>query len=200
MALFALLPLCLGMLQASILMTDNHHIDLAAFNAARAAAMQGGELASARRAFATSISVLFVDSSRPVSPANAVPAVATAYAAATVDEARFARFRVLAPDDDAVADFAIARHGVRVIPNDGLEYRSVIRGPRSGKTLQEANVLRIEVTYCRPLVVPFAREILLGSLRLLDHDPWSRYCHSAGRIPIRSLASSPMQSDFKVSS
>ena len=199
-ALFALLPLCLGMLQASLLMTDNHHIDLATFNAVRAAAMQGGQVQAARRAFSSGISVLFVDSSRPVNAGNVAQVVAAAYAAATLDQARFARFRVLAPDEDAIADFAVTRGGIRVIPNDGLEYRPMTRGRRSGRTLQEANVLRIEVTYCRPLIVPLARELLLGSLRLLDHDPWSRYCHSAGRIPVRSFATSPMQSDFRASS
>jgi hypothetical protein len=87
-----------------------------------------------------------------------------------------------------------------VIPNDGLEYRTKVAGERSGLTLQQANILRLEVSWCRPLVVPFARELLLGALLAVDRDPWRRYCYSEGRVPIRSEGISPMQSDFRVSS
>jgi hypothetical protein len=199
-ALFAVLPLCLGMLQVAILLAENHHIDHAAFLAARYAAMSHGEISAARRAFTQAASVLFVNAEVPVERSNASARVATAIAAAAVDQALFARIRILEPDAAAQQDFAIRRGSARVIANDGLEYRSRQPGRRSGMTLQQANVLRLEVEWCRPLIVPFARELLLGTLRLLDRDPWHQGCYAAGRVPIRSEGTSPMQSDFRVSS
>jgi hypothetical protein len=199
-ALFALLPMCLGTLQLGLLMSDNHHVDHAAFLAARRAAMSGGGLESARQAFAQASSVLLVDAASELDADNVAGRVARAHALALADQARFARFRVVNPDADAQSDFALRRGDQRVIPNDGLEYRTKVAGERSGLTLQQANILRLEVSWCRPLVVPFARELLLGALRAVDRDPWRRYCYSEGRVPIRSEGISPMQSDFRVSS
>jgi hypothetical protein len=87
-----------------------------------------------------------------------------------------------------------------VIPNDALESRSMAPGRRSGISLQQANVLRLEISYCRPLIVPFAGPLLVGTLRLLDHDLWHQRCYAAGRIPVRSEGVAPMQSDFRVTS
>jgi hypothetical protein len=199
-ALFALLPLCLGTLQLALLMSDNHHIDHAAFLAARRASMSGGGTESARQAFAQASSLLLVDAASEVEAGNVAGRVARAYALTLADQARFAQFRIVSPDPEAQADFAIRRGDGHVIPNDSLEYRSRQAGQRSGLTLQQANILHLEVDWCRPLIVPFAREILLGMLRVFDPDPWRQYCYSAGRVPIRSEGITPMQSDFKVSS
>jgi len=199
-ALFALLPLCLGTVQMALLMSDNHHVDHAAFQAARQAAMAHGDLGVARRAFAQAASVLFVAAGEDVDARNVAPRVAAAYAAALADQARFSRMRILGPDANAQEDFAVSRDGVRVIPNDGLEYRPRTPGRRSGQSLQQANLLRLEVSWCRPLIVPFARELLLGALRIIDRDPWRQYCYAQGRIALRSEGVTPMQSDFRVSS
>lgn len=199
-AWFALLPLCLGMLQVALLLAENHHIDHAAFMAARHAAMAHGDLDAARRAFAQAAALLFVDSATPVDAGNAAVRVAGAQVQALADTALFARLQVLQPDASAQADFAITRDGRRVIPNDGLEYRPVSPGRRSGISLQQANVLRLEVAWCRPLIVPFARQLLLGVLRRADADPWRQSCYAAGRVPILAVGTSPMQSDFRVTS
>jgi hypothetical protein len=199
-ALFALLPLCLGSVQMALLMVENHHIDHAAFLAARHGAVKHGDLAEIRRSFTQAVSPLFVTSGTSLDRSNVVPRVASAYAAATADIAIHARLRLLAPDQNARTDFAIRRDERLVIPNDALEFRSPARGRRSGITLQQANVLRIEISYCRPLIVPLAGPLLLGTLRLLDHDLWHQRCYAAGRVPVRSEGVAPMQSDFRVSS
>ena len=197
-ALFALLPLCLGTLQLALLMGENHHIDHATFLAARHAAMSQGDVAAARRALASASTVLFVRSG--TDRGNATGRVAAAHVAALADQARFARIRVLNPPGEAQQDFAVQRGDARVIPNDGLEYRSTAAGQRSGMTIQQANLLRLEVGWCRPLIVPFARQLLLGVLRRIDFDPWRQSCYLQGRVPVRSEAALPMQSDFRVTS
>lgn len=200
-AFLALLPLCLGGLQLALLLAENHHLDHAAFQAARHAAMSNGDVDAARRALVSAASILFVDAARDIDgSAELAVRVGRAYAAASVDQLRFSRLRILSPDADAQADFAVHRDNRRVIPNDSLQYRPRQPGRRSGLTLQQANVLRLEVRWCRPLVVPFARQLLLGALRLIDPDAWHQYCYAQGRVPIRSEAASPMQSDFRVSS
>ncbi|MDQ2641521.1 MAG: hypothetical protein M3Y79_13200, partial [Pseudomonadota bacterium] len=158
------------------------------------------QLGPARRALAQAASVLFLDASEEVDADNIVGRVASAYTLALLDQASFARLRIVTPDADAQADFAVARGGQRVIPNDGLQYRSSVAGRRSGLSIQQASILRLEVSWCRPLIVPFARQLLLGALRTIDPDPWHQYCYSAGRVPVRSESATPMQSDFRVSS
>jgi hypothetical protein len=94
----------------------------------------------------------------------------------------------MAPDSAAQRDFSIDREGLRVIPNDSLNYR--------GPGVRGANLLAVEIVYCHPLLVPFARELLIGALRTIDHDPWHHQCYASGRVPIRSVGITPMQSDF----
>jgi TadE-like protein len=202
-ALLALLPLCFGILQMGVLLIENHHIDYATFMAAREGAVKGGDTAAMRIAFAKSLTGLFsqADISNPRSapqPARLAQVVASAYARATADSALYASFEVLAPNAAMQQDFSILRSGSRVIPNDALEYRSAIAGSRSGVSVQDANVLRLAVRYCRPLVVPLVSHLLLVTLRNLDADLFNQRCYSVGRVPIRSEGSAPMQSDFKV--
>jgi hypothetical protein len=199
-ALFALLPLCLGTLQIALLMVENHHLDHAAFLAARHGAARHGDLGEVRRAYARGVSVLHIGSATPLDRGNVLARVAAAYAEATTDIALHARVRLLSPTIEARADFAIRRGDEQVIPNDALEHRNTAPGRRSGISVQAANVLRVEFSHCRPLVVPFAAQLLLGTLRRLDHDPWHQRCYAAGRIPVRSEGVAPMQSDFRVTS
>lgn len=199
-ALLALVPLCLGTLQIALLMIENHHIDHAMFMAARHGAVMHGDTAAMRRAFAKAITPLFVDSSVPLDGENITSKVTAAYGRALADSAEYSQLHILTPDSAAQADFGLRRGNGRVIPNDSLEYRTTEQGRRSGVSLQEANMLRIEIRYCRPLIVPFARQLLLSTLRVIDHDAWNRRCYAAGRVPIRSDGIAPMQSDFRVSS
>lgn len=199
-ALFALLPLCLGTLQTALLMVDNHQIDHAAFLAARHGAVSHGDTGEMRRAFARAITPLFASSGTPVDRSNVTVRVASAYAAASADIALHARLRIITPDANAQSDFAVRRNGELVIPNDSLESRSATAGGRSGISVQEANVLRVEFSYCRPLVVPFIGPMLVGALRMIDHDLSHQRCYAAGRILLRSEGVASMQSDFKASS
>jgi hypothetical protein len=199
-ALLGLLPMCLGALQMALLMVENHHLDHAAFAAVRHGAVHHGDLGEVRRAYARAATTLFIGSDTSLDSTNVVPRVARAYAAATADAAAFSRLRLLAPSVDAGRDFAVWRDGRQVIPNDALEHRSISQGARSGVSIQQANVLRVEFVHCRPLIVPFAGTLLLGVLRQSDPDPWHQTCYAAGRIPIRSEGVAPMQSDFRVTS
>jgi TadE-like protein len=189
-ALFALLPLLLGTLQIGLLLVANHHLDYAAFAAARRGAVSHGDPEAIRSEFTKAIVPLFMSSMEPLNRSNVVIRVAGAYARAAADVSLHARFTTLAPDPAAQREFAIEREGQWIIPNDSLSIRS------SG--VREANLLKVEVVYCQPLHVPFARELLIGALRRIDRDPWHHYCYATGRAPIRSVGITPMQSDYWV--
>ena len=160
-------------------------------------AMHHGDMIAMRSEFARALTPLLVTAA-PVDRGNATERVIAAYAEAQRDIALFARLEVLSPDARVQQDFAQTRDGQRVIPNDSLMYRSAALGERSGVSLQEANILRVRFTYCRPLIIPFVRQFMLGLLQRIDPDPWHRRCYAEDRVPIVSVGSSPMQSDFLV--
>jgi len=107
-ALFALLPLCLGGLELALLMGENHHLDHAAFQAARHAAMTHGDLDSARRALATAATVLFVDAREELDRGNVATRVARGYAAALADQVRFSRLRIIREPEKRGCSWACA--------------------------------------------------------------------------------------------
>lgn len=197
-ALLAMLPLALGLLQSAFLVTENHHVDHAAFMAARAGATANGQPESMRREFAKVMTPMFVNSDGPVDRSNVTGKVLEAYGRATLDFAAYGTLRILSPGADAQGDFGEQRQGRRVIPNDSLEYRGSGPGPRSGESIQAANVLRVEFTYCRPLIVPFVRQMLIGLLRRVDLAAGHQRCYLSGRVPIVSIGTAPMQSNFLV--
>lgn len=197
-SLFALLPMLLGTLQVALLLVANHHVDFAAFSAARRGAVSNGALGAMRSEFTKALVPLFVASGNSLDRDNVTSHVAVAYAKAALDVGLYARLSLLSPGREAQEDFAIDRDGRRIIPNDSLNVRKTTLGRASGQSLQDANLLKIEVTYCHPLIVPFAREFLIAAVRMVDHDPWNNLCYALGRVPLRSVGVSPMQSDFWV--
>jgi len=197
-ALLAILPLCLGMVQTSLLLVANHHIDHAAFMAARAGAMHHGDPSVMREEFARVLTPLFVGSAERLGAGNLASRVAAARLHAAGEVTAFSWIRVISPGVESARDFRIARDGANVIPSDSLEHRSTAPGGRSGLSLQQANMLRVEFTYCRPLIVPFIRAIMVGLLQRLDPEPSHASCYAAGRVPIRATGVAPMQSDFRI--
>jgi len=196
-ALLGLLPLCLGLLQSALLAIENHHVDHAAFMAARAGATAHGDTGTMRQEFARAMTPLFVTSSDPLDSGNVTGRVLSAYARALQDIALYGSIKVLSPDAAAQRDFGRTTEGIRAIPNDSLEHRSNSAGRESGVSLQAANILQVEFTYCRPLIVPFARQMLIGVLQRMDAAPAHQRCYVAGRIPVVSTGIAPMQSDFR---
>lgn len=193
--LLALLPLCLGILQTALLLVANHHVDNAAFMAARQGAVRHGDVGAMRSEFARALTPLLVGA-QSVDRGNVTEKVLSTYADALREVVAFGRIEVISPGAQAQQDFAQTRDRQRVIPNDALNYRSAAPGERSGISLQEANILRVKFTYCRPVIVPFIRQLIVGFLQRMDTDPWNGRCYAQGRVPIASIGTAPMQSDF----
>jgi hypothetical protein len=189
-ALLALIPLSMGILQTGLLYVAKHTVRHAAFLAARAGAVSHGSRDEMRRHLAKGLVPLYAGAV-DVDAANAWQVVSSAYVRALADAHRPDRLRlsVLNPTPESFADFEVVREGVRQIPNfyDGMRV-----GPQSGQTLADANVLKIRVEYCAPLAVPFVDRLITGTLLRVDTEPFRLQCYLARRVPIAGYATVQM--------
>lgn len=195
--LLGALPLLLGALQAFLLLMASHTVQFATFMAAHAGAVNGADPAAMKRAFVIGLLPLHASADTEPTASSAAALVTAAYGRSLAASLVFAEIELVAPSAAAFEDFAVAGADGRVIRNDGLEVRSVAPGPRSGLSVQEANLLRIRGHYCQPLVVPFAAEVLLAALRWMDASPWAQTCYAANRVPLTGDVTVNMQSDAR---
>lgn len=195
--LFGALPLLLGSLQIILLLMASHTVQFATFQAARAGALHGADPQAMQRAFAMGLMPLHASAEGEIDTGAASGLVLRAWARSSVDAALFAQIELLAPTAAAFADFAVDGPEGLAIRNDGLEVRALTPGPRSGASVQEANLLRIRGRYCQPLVVPFVDSLLLGALQWLDASPTSQLCYAARRVPLTGEVTVNMQSDAR---
>jgi hypothetical protein len=123
----------------------------------------------------------------------------------------FARIDIINPPLSAFSDSTSIRSGTdRLIPNDSLMYRVTNPGTSSGLSIQDANLLKIRVTYCYPMYVPYIDRIITRIMTLPD-DPdtcpecrnlypngdgsFESGCLANDRFPINAQAVIRMQSD-----
>ncbi|MDY6944321.1 MAG: TadE/TadG family type IV pilus assembly protein [Pseudomonadota bacterium] len=169
--------------------TLNH----AALQAARAGAVSNAAPAAIRRGLAQGLAPLR-------SPDASLRGVAEAVARIEGELLADARIRVLNPTREAFDDFAVDVDGVRELPNDRLHARDTRPGARGGLNLQDANLLRVEVTYGYELKVPLVGGFLarlLSSAR--EGDSFHQQLLRRNRLPITSTATVRMQSALRFS-
>lgn len=143
-------PLLLGMFQAILLYRAKTVLDYAALQAARNGATNSAQVTAMCRGLAGGLTPLYTHQA-------SATALLTAYAAADADAClgKAAQITIISPTQAAFSDWKETQYdGVAAIPNDSLPYRGSKVGARSGMTVQDANVLKISVTYKYPLVVP----------------------------------------------
>ncbi len=86
-----------------------------------------------------------------------------------------------------------------VIPNDNLRFRSSMIDHRSGRTIQDANLLHLRITYWYPLYVPVVNKFIFG---VVCRGKWQGdpVCSmEKPRIPLMATSVMRMQSDVKES-
>ena len=197
-AILALLPLLLGLLQGALLLIASHTLGYATFQAARSGAMAGADPQVMRRALAVGLLPLHAATFEAITPTNAAAVALSAYASSVANTTAFAQLKILSPSQAAFEDFALADGaGSVAIRSDGLAHRSLDPGSRSGLSIQQANLLHIRVTYCHPLLVPLVDGLLLSLLRQFTTDLHSQACYAAGRVPLQADAILNMQSDAR---
>ena len=213
---FAVL-LVLGIIQLGLLYTAKEIVNEGAFMAARAGSVQNAQVDAMNSEMVKALEPFYQD----LTQKNDATRLMMAYGHAKLDTLCiplvhcFLKVERLNPTDDAFDDFGITSNAMQnhtYIPNDNLEYRPhSTQGPKSGMSIQDANALKIKVTYGYELKVPLMKRVFsavmcgnFGTVRERAFTDWNSiiglgsiddcvnfYLH--GRAPIVSYATVQMQ-------
>ena len=162
----AFLFLLLAAFQFMLIYRAKATLDYAALEAARAGAVHGADIDQIRRGLICGITPLYVD-------APGMGGALEGAAKAAVDVVAYSDIEIVSPTRSAWNDFAEQQwDGRRALPNDNLAYRDTRVGG-SGLTVQDANILKIRVRYCYPMIVPFVDRVIGGlSALITEGDTW----------------------------
>ena len=133
-------------------------------------------------------------------PAGLAGAAQTLAADVLPEVAQFGRIRILNPTSRAFDDFAVTVNGEREIPNDELYRRSTTVGTAGGVSIQDANLLKVEVVFGAELTVPLVKDLIIGTLRIsaAEYDGFDRALLDAGRVPVLATATVRMQTPMRL--
>ena len=82
-----------------------------------------------------------------------------------------------------------ASTGIKEIPNDSLSFRRSTNG-----ALQDANLLKLRITYCMKLIVPVVDTVITQAVLAVTKDSFEKNCLNTGkRFPIVAHAVVHMQ-------
>lgn len=156
----SLLLIVFGIIQFALIFQANSILRHAAFIGARQGALTNGKMESIKDGVASGMTPLFMRvSSSPSGPGITDLARARMISTIEIFNPHTASIEILSPTPEAFTEHA--NHANRdAIPNDNLMYRpTTLRG---GVSVQDANLLKIRVSYCFKLVVPFVNKLIYG--------------------------------------
>lgn len=203
------LAMCLAMLQFGLVFHARGSLHYAAFEGARAAALEHAAPAAARQAMVRALTP-FYGGGRDL----AELVRATARARADLDLAL--QIEILSPTRESFDDYhspaaartlgtrarVIPAHslGLRDCPPDRQDCAADPAHNRSGQTLADANLLKLRLTWGLPAraQVPLAGRFFVWAVRALNPGDQGSFRHAllqAGRIPVVAHATVRMQSD-----
>jgi len=185
----ALLLLGLGGYQGFLAYHAKTVLDYAAFEAARRGAVAHAQIEPMREELGLRLAPVFGGDG---SAGSAVAAVTRGML--DTRDPRYTQIEVLNPTREAFADFGVvnAQTGRRELPNDHMRFRSSAVGATSGVSVQDANLLKIRVTYGYRLTVPVVGRAVAWALAKLD--PGHGVYYAARRLPLESVALVRLQS------
>jgi hypothetical protein len=184
--------LLLGLLQAILLARAKTTVDYAALEAARAGALYGADKGQMQKGLARGLTPLYATATASPTAAGTFEAYGKAYGAVL----GFSTIKVLSPTTGSFDDFSEAQYdGTMALPNDSLNFRPASVGSRGGLSVQDANILKIQVTFTYPLIVPVI-DRMLGTLGIasLDVARTAMEGHTVYSLPIVASAMVRMQS------
>ena len=193
-ALPILIVVILAAIQFGLIYQAKATLNHATLQAARAGAVANADPNAIRHGLATGLAPL---SSPDTSLRGVVEAVARNEAELLTD----ARVRILNPTQETFDDFAVDVDGVRELPNDRLHVRGSEVGVRGGLNIQDANLLRVEITYGYELKVPLINGFLsrLSLLSMREADSFAQQLLRRNRLPITATSTVRMQSPLRLS-
>jgi Flp pilus assembly protein TadG len=198
--------LVMGIIQLGLMFSAKQLLNEATFVAARAGAEQNAQKSAMSTALTTAM-IPFYQNTLYTDPATRL---ADAYGSASSDLSPLnLDIAVLNPNADVFSDFGLtdATTNQTYIPNDSLEYRDHSwTGPTTGLTIQDANALKIKVTYAYELKVPLMQSVFKSVMCGFDTgvnafgrggtvpSPDCVQYYNRGRVPIVAYATVQMQS------
>jgi hypothetical protein len=223
---FATLLILLSLLHFGFMYNAKTVLNYATFEAARAGSLNYGSPQAMNFALARVLASL---ESSPDADYNALNNDIDLYNAAQndaielVSQAKFVCTERISPDNNSrhwledpnsSSVLSYAESYKRYIPNDHLVYRSAKL--KDGVSIQDANLLKIKVTYCHKIITPLIgitiKRMLLQDYADNDPDPienwkvptadelggnFSKFCLENDRIPIVSQAVIRMQTPIR---
>lgn len=199
----AMAPLVLGAIQMAMFYHAKSIINYAAFEAARAGAVSGASMTEMRRAFQRNIMPLY-------GGGTTVGDVQGAFFRARIDtwlptipnsrRGAGGKIEILSPTREVFQDFGIRTNGGPLtLPSDHLRYRVPVVGARSRVSVQDANLLKIKVTYGYKMIVPVINRIIANVMQIMDARNILYYRGDPPRMPIVSYVTVRMQSNTRFS-
>lgn len=205
----------LVIVQVVLLMQARQALRLGALEAARAASVAHADPQAALQGLARGLAPWWIGA-QSAQDALTAPLQTQVHLTLALAQGRL-RITPLAPSRAAFADWAVPARddagqmmeGQQEIPNDALRIRATETQPntpapglsdgqpigaRSGQTLLQANVFRLQIDYVVPLRVPVAGHALAALARAWQTDPGMRSMASAQGVPVRVSAAVRMQS------
>ena len=179
----------LGVVQAGLIYTAKNTLNLATFEAARAGSMHHAQKSAMRQALTRGLVPLH-------GGGTTGGQLSVAYLKAGESVNLYSRIEILNPTQEAFDDYAIDLDGQRQIPNDHLQYRARAVGTRSTQTIQDANLLKIRITYGYPLTVPVVGKLIIETARFFgatSPDPVQQALLAQNRLPIVAATTLRMQ-------
>jgi hypothetical protein len=156
-AIFGFGLLLLALLQGILLYRAKTTVDYAAMEAARAGALHGVDKGQMQKGLARGLTPLYATATASPSITGTAEAYAKAYAAVLA----FGSIQVLSPTTSSFDDFKEQQYdGTMALPNDTLNFRPTTVGSRGGLNVQDANILKIQVSFKYPLIVPIIDRVL----------------------------------------
>ncbi|MBL1141279.1 MAG: pilus assembly protein [Proteobacteria bacterium] len=194
-----ILLLLLGAFQFALIYHAKITLNYAAFETARTGAVANARMSEMENAFARAMAAIHThdDTSDDVMCGREIVYQEI--------ENNFVNIEIINPPAAAFDDNNLDPNGDDTIPNDNLMYRNAISD--AGLTIQDANLLKIRVSYCYPMYVPYINRAIGIMLTnpLSNNCPgctglfnatgtFERGCLDNGRFPIHSQAIVRMQS------
>ena len=147
-----LLLILLASLQFVFIYEAKMALNYAAFVGTREGALKNGSMAAIQDGLASGFAPFFVHGTNQQALKDG-----RAQAKAELGNSSLALITIVNPTSDAYSNFANA---AGEIPNDNLMYRPIT--PSGDMNVQDANLLKVRVTYCVRLVVPIINRMIYG--------------------------------------
>ncbi len=188
-----MLLLILGAIQFIFIYQAKTTLNYATFEAVRAGTLENASITAVKNGFTRGLTPLFARFANANNPNNELEKkVLLARETARNEVANgFVKFELLNPTD---AVFQYYRNKGGEVPNDNLSFR---RTTVAGLSIQDANLLKIRVTYCMKLIVPMVDSLIMKAISMSSNDTFVKNnCLNSNekRFPIVAQAIMRMQS------